>query len=123
VKLLLDTHSIIWLALDRKRISDLVMDELSQAEEIYISFASAWEYGIKRLKRPKELVHSFGMLKADIPAVSIGIEFELFKYSELLPSIHSDPFDRILIAQALHHDLTLVTKDTEIQKYPVKTLW
>lgn len=123
MKLLLDTHSIIWLALDKGRISVQVMDALSNAEQIYISFASAWEYGIKRVKRPTEMIHSFDTLMYGIPATNLGIEFDLFKYSESLPLIHSDPFDRILIAQALYHDLILVTKDKEIRKYPVPTIW
>lgn len=123
MKLLLDTHSVIWLALDRSRISSEVLEALPVADDIFVSFASAWEYGIKRRKRPKELVHSFETLLASIPAENLGIEFELFRYSESLPPIHGDPFDRILIAQALHHGLTLVSKDDDIRKYPVPTIW
>ena len=120
---MLDTHSVIWLALDRAKIPILVLDAIHSADEIFVSFASAWEYGIKRQRRPKEFVYSFQMLLAGIPAKTLGVEFELFSYSESLPPIHGDPFDRLLVAQSIHHDLILVTKDRDICKYPVKTLW
>ena len=123
MKLLLDTHSVIWLALDRSQISQPVFDALADAEQIFVSFASAWEYGIKRRKRPEQLTHPFEALLADIPADRLDMAFDLFRYSESLPPIHHDPFDRMLVAQALHHGLTLVSKDRDVRKYPVPTLW
>ena len=56
-------------------------------------------------------------------AETVGFDFPLHAYAESLPLIHRDPFDRMLIAQALHHDMTLVTSDETIRRYPVRTLW
>ena len=53
----------------------------------------------------------------------LDIPFEIRRFAETLPPIHSDPFDRMLIAQALDLELTLVTADQTIRSYPVATLW
>jgi PIN domain nuclease of toxin-antitoxin system len=124
VSLLLDTNVLIWLAHVPKRVPAVVHSELQFGKtDKYVSVVSAWEYGQKRKLKPLELPFSFESLIAHIPAVYLDFEFELYRYAESLPLIHRDPFDRMLIAQALHHDLTLVTSDTDIHKYPVKTLW
>jgi PIN domain nuclease of toxin-antitoxin system len=123
VTLLLDTHAIIWLYTDDPQMSSTARDAIRQADAVFVSFASAWEYGIKRLQRPEEFGPSFDEIRGAMPVSGLGIEFDLHAYAESLPPIHRDPFDRMLIAQALHHELTLVTKDSEISRYPVSTLW
>lgn len=92
-------------------------------EPLFISVVSAWEYGQKRLKRPGELPVPFDELVAEIPHATLGLTYDLRGYAESLPPHHSDPFDRMLIAQALHHDLTLVASDAAIHRYPVRILW
>ena len=87
-----------------------------------MSFASAWEYGAKRAKFPKRLPKSFESLMAP-HFRPLGISFEIGRFAETLPSIHNDPFDRMLIAQALADNLTLVTANRTIRSYPVPTLW
>jgi PIN domain nuclease of toxin-antitoxin system len=123
VTLLLDTHAIIWLYTDDPQMSSTARDAIQQADAVFVSFASAWEYGIKRLQRPEEFGPSFDEIREAMPVSGLGIEFDLHAYAERLPQIHQDPFDRMLIAQALHHGLTLVTKDQAVRKYPVPTLW
>jgi PIN domain nuclease of toxin-antitoxin system len=123
VRLLLDTHVIIWLHSDDPQLGSDARTAIKQADIVFVSFASAWEYGIKRLKRPEEFQPTFNEIRQAMPVAGLGIEFDLHAYAEQLPPIHSDPFDRMLIAQALHHELTLVTKDSEISRYPVSTLW
>ncbi len=59
----------------------------------------------------------------DMPVVGLGLDYALKDYNDRLQHIHHDPFDRMLIAQALHHDLTLVTIDADLRKYPVRTIW
>jgi PIN domain nuclease of toxin-antitoxin system len=123
VNLLLDTHAIIWLHSDDLQLGRGARAAIMQAEAVFVSFVSAWEYGIKRLKRPEEFRPSFGEIRQAMPVSGLGLDFDLHAYAESLPPIHRDPFDRMLIAQALHHDLTLVTKDADIPRYPVPTLW
>ena len=53
----------------------------------------------------------------------LGLDFDMHRHAEELPPIHTDPFDRILIAQALELDLTLITADKIIRRYPVRTFW
>ena len=91
-------------------------------ETLHVSFASAWEYGIKRLKHAHAVAVEFDRLL--LPSyVLLGVDFGVYRYAETLPQIHRDPFDRILIAQALDLRFTLVTSDETIRRYPVPTLW
>lgn len=123
LNLLLDTHVVVWLGENDRRLTDAVRTALVEAEEVFVSFASAWEYGHKRLARPGSLDHPFDKyLRAEFRL--LACEFQLARYAERLPLIHGDPFDRMLVAQALDCDLTLVTSDAKIRAYPgVKTLW
>ena len=121
---LLDTQVIVWLATERRRISDAVIETLADPGATRaISVVSGWEYGQTRLMRPEQLPRSFDRLVAQMGAETLDFEFALHSYAESLPPIHRDPFDRLLIAQALHHDMTLVTADETIRRYPVRTLW
>lgn len=66
---------------------------------------------------------AFPDLLAGLPTSNLGLDYALYRYAESLPPIHNDPFDRMLIAQALDLDLTLVTEDSDIHQYDVRTLW
>jgi PIN domain nuclease of toxin-antitoxin system len=122
--LLLDTNVIIWLGHDDLKLKSRIRSRLlSGQDELYVSVVSAWEYGQKQKIRPQELPLNFDEIIAAIPHSKLDLVFDLHQYALSLPLIHRDPFDRMLIAQALHHDLTLVTSDTDIHKYPIKTLW
>lgn len=106
------------------RISQPILDViLDQEGGCYISVISAWEYGQKRKLKPEVFPVPFNILLAQMPHQKLNLDFALSPYAESLPLIHRDPFDRLLIAQALHHDLTLITSDKEIRKYPVPTIW
>jgi PIN domain nuclease of toxin-antitoxin system len=123
MRLLLDTHIIIWLANDDPRISKVRFNQIKSADEVYVSFVSGWEYGQLRLKRPETWEADFETLISTLPAQKLDLAFGVHIYAEQLPPIHKDPFDRMLIAQALFHDLTLVTADEKISHYPVSVLW
>jgi PIN domain nuclease of toxin-antitoxin system len=123
VRLLLDTHSVIWLYLDGPQLSVRARDSIRRADEVFVSVASGWEYGILRQKQPSTFAVEFNEMCKTMPVSGLGLDFEIHSYSERLPRIHRDPFDRMLVAQALHNELTLVTKDAEICRYPVPTLW
>lgn len=122
--LLVDTNILIWLKLGDDRVPEHVLDRiLTGAETLHVSVVSAWEYGHKRLLWPGELAMSFDELVSSLPHEQLGLDFAVRRYAEDLPLIHRDPFDRMLIAQALHHGLTLVASDEKIARYPVSIFW
>lgn len=122
---LLDTHAIIWYVIGSENLSS-VARELMETKQCFFSYASLWEIAIKQAK---------GLLEfnIDIPKLKNVLENEGFFYLaptefdaeryKTLPSIHKDPFDKLLISQALENDLTIITKDSKIQLYDVKNIW
>ncbi len=127
MKLLLDTHIFLWLISHDERLP-LPMQEsiLSLDNAVYLSIVSYWEIIVKYqlgklpLPQPPELF---------IPIQRVQHQVDLLLLDEVsvsqlanLPPLHRDPFDRMLICQALAHGLTLVTQDNQIAAYPVTTL-
>ena len=123
MRLLLDTQVVIWLAKSPATLSAKARTVFNEnAVELHVSLASAWEYENKRRKYPLQLPEPFEiLLSPDHRRLDLG--FDLYRYAASLPLIHGDPFDRMLIAQALDLGLTLVTADKAIHRYPVPTLW
>ena len=124
-KYLLDTHILLWWVSDADKLSKEVFDIISDTRnQIYISSATIWEIAIKE---------GLGKLKVDANLETIIEEngFMELRISALcanntkkLPSIHKDPFDRMLISQAIEKKLTLITKDRYIIQYDdVKTIF
>ncbi|MBR5647120.1 MAG: type II toxin-antitoxin system VapC family toxin [Treponema sp.] len=122
---LLDTHAIIWYVSGNEELS-LTARKIMENEKCLFSFASLWEIAIKQAKGTLEF-------NIDIPRLRNVLENEDFLYLpptefdaeriKQLPDIHKDPFDRLLIAQAMENNLTIVTKDTKIPLYDLKTVW
>jgi PIN domain nuclease of toxin-antitoxin system len=128
MRLLLDSHTVLWAATDDDRLPDNVRELIAdRRNRVVVSVASTWELTLKalagRLRLPEPpaayfdgLVRDFGL---DLLAVRQGHVAALPE----LPEIHEDPFDRMLVAQALVEDLDLVTGDERIRRYPVRTIW
>jgi PIN domain nuclease of toxin-antitoxin system len=122
LRLLLDTHILLWWLADLPPVTKRLMDYITKAELVMISAASVWEMEIKKAK---------GMLEAP-GDIDKAIEFNGFRplsisvaHSMLagkLPPLHKDPFDRMLIAQATLEGLTLVTRDRTLVEYGVPIL-
>lgn len=125
MNLLLDTHIFLWYISADARLPPAYRAAIQDpANEAFLSVASVWEAVIKHglgklalpappdeyLPRQRELHH----------IASLSIEEAAMTHLAKLPSLHRDPFDRILVAQALQHDLTLVTVDEAVKAYPVK---
>ncbi|MBO4387575.1 MAG: type II toxin-antitoxin system VapC family toxin [Treponema sp.] len=125
MKYLLDTHAILWYAQGSSEISQKARS-LMETEECFYSMASLWEIAIKQklgkldgtLTIPEldEWCINAGFIK--IPASPSHLE-----KTKSLDFIHRDPFDRFLIALAQSEDLTIITRDTIIPQYDVKTVW
>jgi PIN domain nuclease of toxin-antitoxin system len=118
MRLLLDTHIFLWWVKGDKRLSKTTMDTIKDAEEVYTSSASIWEIAIEM---------SLGKISGDINALIQEIHNSHFLELPVtsqhaaailrLPDIHRDPFDRMLIAQALSEPLVFLTADHQLKKY------
>lgn len=121
--LLLDTHVIIWLFQDLSRVPVRVQETIAYASQVGVSFASAWEYETKRAKFPKLGLVPFETMLARSETIRLDMPYPTHALLHDLPNIHADPFDRMLVAHAIHLGCPLVTCDEKISKYPVETLW
>lgn len=118
MRLLLDTHIFLWAIRDDRRLSKSTRSKIQRADEVYISSASLWEITIKmKLKKldvdPKQLINAImesGFIELPITGRHAIMTAEL-------PDIHRDPFDRILVAQAICEPLTLITADVNLEEY------
>jgi PIN domain nuclease of toxin-antitoxin system len=122
MKLLLDTHLLLWVAGVPDRLSDAARTLISAPEnELFFSAASLWEIAIKRgLGRADFKVDARvlrrGLLDNGYSELPVGSEHAVAIDS--LPPIHKDPFDRILVAQATVEGITLLTVDALVAQYP-----
>ncbi|MEO8028017.1 MAG: type II toxin-antitoxin system VapC family toxin [Bryobacteraceae bacterium] len=127
MKLLLDTHALIWAVRSPDRLSARVVKMLSGDAELFVSAASLWEIvikvGLKKLElgAPPETVFPLILdaLHARLLPIALDHLYELSR----LPRLHGDPFDRLLIAQAMTEQLPIVTMDQEFARYPVPVVW
>ncbi|MFB2896456.1 type II toxin-antitoxin system VapC family toxin [Aerosakkonemataceae cyanobacterium BLCC-F50] len=128
MNLLLDTHVFIWLSLTPERLSERVTDLLMDETNLwFLSLVSVWEMQIKR---------QLGKLSLNLPLPELiasqqqtnslqllPIELNHIFTLENLPQFHRDPFDRLLIAQAITEQIPLLSIDTIFDHYPVQRLW
>lgn len=121
--LLLDTHVFIWWREDSPRLGNDARGRIASAGIVYVSVASAWEAAIKVALGKLRLHESFeaGVLASRLDR--LPITFRHAQAVATLPRHHNDPFDRMLIAQAMLERLTLVTHDRRFQRYDVDLLW
>ena len=128
MRILLDTHAIVWWATGDHRLSRQARVAIADpSTEVFISIASAWEIQIKATLQKLTLNESidalYRSLIIDQDFRMIGIELKDIDHLSKLPPHHRDPFDRMLVAQALRGEFTLVTKDRVIASYGTPTLW
>lgn len=127
MNVLLDTHAWLWMMLEPDRIGAATRALVARpSTTFHLSIASAWEIAIKhaagRLTLPEPpLAYVASRTSAD-GVVLVAIELEHVCRSAELARIHGDPFDRLLVAQAEHARLTLMTADSELGKYGVTVL-
>jgi PIN domain nuclease of toxin-antitoxin system len=124
LKLLLDTHALVWALEGSTRLSKAARRAIEDPRnEILVSAVSAWEIAIKsamgRLDVPEDLISAIE--RAGFTPRPLGF-FEAERLRRL-PDHHRDPFDRMLIAHAMEEQCTIVTKDPLIARYAITTLW
>ena len=128
MRLLLDTCTFLWLGLDSNKLSKAAAAAFLDTDNVsFLSAASAWEiankYSLGRLSLPRkpEYFIAEGREKSGIATLPLDEEAALL--TSRLPRLHGDPFDRMLVAQALIHGLVIVTPDEAIERYGVRVLW
>jgi PIN domain nuclease of toxin-antitoxin system len=128
VRLLLDTHTLLWWLADDSALPSLARKNISsRAHTIYVSAATAWEiatkYRIGKLPQGAELASRFDSILASESFESLPISTTHGVRAGLLPGPHRDPFDRMLIAQAQSEGLTVVSNDKIFDEYKVQRQW
>jgi PIN domain nuclease of toxin-antitoxin system len=124
--LLLDTHAFIWYSENDSKLPESIKTEIETADRVYISIASLWEIAIKLSIGKLSLRSNYESIEASLaPAgiILLPISFADTVRVMNLPLHHRDPFDRILIAQAINNSLTLVSCDAAFTAYPIQLRW
>jgi PIN domain nuclease of toxin-antitoxin system len=125
MNLLLDTHAFIWAGAGDRRLSRRAAAALADLDNtIFLSVVSRWEIVAKQRRHAAfRLVEPFESTIAKYDLEPLDLLFNVPASVERMPDLHGDPFDRMLIAQAMHHQLVLVSNDAIIRRYPVETIW
>ena len=128
MRALLDTHVFLWWINEDPRLSQTAWELLSDAENnLLFSVASGWEMAIKvgsgKLKVTGNLgaYISMHLGENNIEVLQVTLRHAVGVVE--LPDHHRDPFDRLLVAQALAEDIAIVTIDPQVVRYPVETIW
>ena len=123
MRLLLDTHVVLWWLANDASLGEEAKEGISApGSSVFVSAATAWEISIKqalgKLDAPSDLVRQIELNRFEPLPVTVSHAYA----AGSLPRYHEDPFDRVLVAQAMAEGLTLVTRDPRIGLYGVDTL-
>lgn len=127
MRILLDTHIFLWFISGDTRLSTNVRDEICNLNyEVYLSIISIWEamvkYQLGKLPLP-EHPETYLPKQRDLHQIaSLVLDESSVVQLAKLPPLHRDPFDRMLLCQAMHNNLIIATVDAAIQSYPVSTI-
>lgn len=128
MRLLLDTCTFLWIATGAADISSRARSAcLDPDNDVFLSAASAWEIALKhasgKLVLPEPPLDFVPTARARLGIEALAIDEQATLHLGKLPALHKDPFDRLLVCQAIAHGLDIVTPDAGITQYPVRTLW
>ena len=126
MKLLLDTHVFLWYITGDKRISSSLRATIENAEAVFVSVAAIWEattkYRLGKLPLPESPHPWLTDQREEHGFESLVLDEASISHLSTLDLHHRDPFDRIMVCQAIEHDLQVVTVDPVFTKYPVQLL-
>lgn len=123
---LLDTHAFLWYLLGDPNLSSKAKEAIDTKIGLYFSIASLWEIAIKINVGKLQLNRSFEDLPKELQYINAEILPITSKDTEIyagLPLHRRDPFDRILVAQAMNHSLVLISRDQAFDAYSVQRVW
>jgi PIN domain nuclease of toxin-antitoxin system len=123
LKILLDTHAVLWWQRDDRRLSREARSAIATADVVYVSAATGVEAAIKIAQGRMRLDEPFRVLIAADDFTELSMSLTHAQELERLPMHHKDPFGRILIAQARVEGATLVTRDRALERYGVPIIW
>lgn len=128
MKLIIDTCTFLWIVGDARALSRRARELFQSVDnEVYLSTASAWEiavkHGLGRLPLPEPPERFVPGMRERHGILSLAIDEESALHVSRLPAIHRDPFDRMIVAQAIVHGLTILTPDPLVTQYPGRTTW
>jgi PIN domain nuclease of toxin-antitoxin system len=123
MKLLLDTHVFLWFISGDKRLPETMCNDIRNPEnDIYLSIVSLWEaivkYQLGKLPLPHSPEKYLPLQRERHQIFSLSLDEASVTHLAKLPSTHRDPFDRILVCQAIEHGLTIMTVDEIFDSYP-----
>lgn len=122
MRLLLDTHALLWWLADRELTQAARQAIADPANDVAVSAASAWEISIKRTIGKLSVPDDLGEQMSANGFEELPIRIDHALLAGALPRHHDDPFDRMLLAQASHESLTIVTRDKRFAAYDVKII-
>lgn len=127
MNLLLDTCTFLWLIAGEPLSAAAAAAVQDPSHEVLLSAVSAWEIAVKyhagRLPLPEPPERLIPTRRARRGIETLPLDEEAALHVLRLPLLHGDPFDRMLIAQAVAHGLAIVTPDPAIRQYPVRVIW
>ena len=128
MSLLLDTHALIWFAENSPELSEAARAAVADSsEDVFCSVASIWEMAIKlslgKLKMSVRLEGPFERVLEDSGLRLLPVEYRHAARVALLPWHHRDPFDRLLVAQAMVEGMRLLSHDAQLDAYGVNRTW
>jgi PIN domain nuclease of toxin-antitoxin system len=124
VRLLVDTHAALWLLDEDKRLSASADQMLTDASnEVLLSAAVVWEVAIKRSLGKLDAPDGFAAMLLDAGALPLAVSIDHARAVRSLPWHHRDPFDRLLVAQAILEDAVLVSSDDRLRAYDARVAW
>ena len=126
MKALLDTHAFLWYLLGDPNLGSTAKAVIDTKTDLYFSTVSLWEISIKTNIGKLQLNRPFQDLRKELQYINAQLLPIMFEDTETyitLPLHHRDPFDRILVAQAINHSLVLISRDTAFDAYAIQRLW
>jgi len=128
MKLLLDTHVFIWLNIDLNKISQKALLSCEDPNnQLYLSVVSAWEIQIKqkigKLQMQVTLEEMIQTQQRDNNLTILPVQLSHIYALQSIPFHHNDPFDRLLLAQAIFEEMTFVSADNQLSQYSVEIVW
>lgn len=128
MNLLLDTHTTLWFLRNDPKLSRPARDAIANASvEVFVSAVTAWEiatkYRLGKLPAAAGIAHDIEGSIAGVEFLPLAVSLAHGQLAGALPGVHKDPFDRLLAAQAIAENLTLVSNETVLDQFGVRRLW